>query len=409
MRTLTPTSLALSVTKQDGMSLVELMVGVVIGMLTVLAVANTITISEGQRRGTSTGADAQVNATIATYMVERDTRMAGYGLFKDANAANSILGACDTGVIRAYNQNRSPASFNYDVKMFSSPVLINPASLPAGDAETDVIQINYAGSGLGPIGKPTSFEQQSGASANYKVDTRVGFRTGDLVIAAQSGKDCSVAEITGLPGDPKCGDPGNQTNVIIHNNGQYNNSYKNCSKVDSEWNKPGGLGVDYTVVGNVKPKLFNIGPPDSYVSVAYAVRGGRLTRCDAIANDCTGGTADANIWQPVADGVVMLRAEMGLDTDSNQSIETWRGQPCATANCTPAYNEWMRLKGVRIAVVARSQQYEKDEVTTAAPTWQGQTALKIDQLADWKHYRYSTIEVIAPIRNVVWPSSIPEN
>lgn len=386
---------------QHGMSLIEILVGIVIGMLTVLVVANTIAVSEGQRRGTSTGADAQASATVATYIVERDLRMAGYGLF--SNEANGISQVCTTGVVRMYNQNRTPSDFNFDVSLGLAPFLINPAGLPAGDPQTDVLLINYTGAALGAVSKGVPFEQQSGASANYKVTNRAGFSTGDLVMAVQPGKDCTVAEVTGLPGDPKCSEPGSQTMVVIHNNGQYSNSYKNCSKVDATWNKPGGLGITYTA-----GMLYNLGPPDQMVSVAYAVRGGRLTRCNLLTDDCQNGTktTDPLVWQPIADDVVLLRAEMGLDLENNGSVETWRTQPCAAAGCTPTFTEWSRLRLGRIAIVARSAQFEKEDVTTAQPKWQGQVALKVDHLADWKRYRYATTEVVVPIRNVIWGSSL---
>jgi type IV pilus assembly protein PilW len=75
--------------------------------------------------------------------------------------------------------------------------------------------------------------------------------------------------------------------------------------------------------------------------------------------------------------------------------------------------------GLRLAVVARSQQYDKDSVTTTAPTWSGSsantsttstlttvtpTALAIDLStnSDWKHYRYKTIETTVPLRDIIW-------
>jgi len=78
---------------------------------------------------------------------------------------------------------------------------------------------------------------------------------------------------------------------------------------------------------------------------------------------------------------------------------------------------------VRVALVARSSQYEKSEVTASEPEWNlGSAAtvtgsanctsvsgskcltLKISNLVDWKHYRYKVYDTVIPLRNVLWNS-----
>lgn len=65
---------------QRGLSIVELMVGVLIGMLTVVAISQVLMNAEGQKRTATSGGDAQVNGTLALYALQRDVEMAGYGL-----------------------------------------------------------------------------------------------------------------------------------------------------------------------------------------------------------------------------------------------------------------------------------------------------------------------------------------
>ena len=73
---------------------------------------------------------------------------------------------------------------------------------------------------------------------------------------------------------------------------------------------------------------------------------------------------------------------------------------------------------MRLAVVARSAAYSKEEVTQVEPLWDVGNAvtvagaspcgtsrcitLKVSGLADWKHYRYTVFDVIAPLRNMLW-------
>ena len=78
------------------------------------------------------------------------------------------------------------------------------------------------------------------------------------------------------------------------------------------------------------------------------------------------------------------------------------------------------MLAVRVAVVARSAQYEKEEVTSTNPLWDVGTAiaiagtatcgaskclsLKVDYLTDWKHYRYRVFDTVIPLRNMLWNS-----
>jgi type IV pilus assembly protein PilW len=76
---------------------------------------------------------------------------------------------------------------------------------------------------------------------------------------------------------------------------------------------------------------------------------------------------------------------------------------------------------LKVAVVSRSDQYEKEEVTTTDPLWDvGLTStiagvaacgaskcitLKIPRTAnstDWKHYRYKVFDSVIPLRNMLW-------
>ena len=65
---------------------------------------------------------------------------------------------------------------------------------------------------------------------------------------------------------------------------------------------------------------------------------------------------------------------------------------------------WARMLSVRLALVARSAQYDKQEVTAAAPTWAASDAVTItlSDNTDWKHYRYRTLQTVVPMRNMIW-------
>ena len=64
---------------QAGFSLVELMVGLTIGLIVILVVTQTLAIFEGQKRTTASGADAQQSGLMGLFAIEQDVRMAGAG------------------------------------------------------------------------------------------------------------------------------------------------------------------------------------------------------------------------------------------------------------------------------------------------------------------------------------------
>src|SRR3989304_8944146 len=78
-----------------GFSLVEIIIAVVVGMLGILAIMQVFLVSEGQKRTTTGGADAQENALMGMFTLEREMRIAGLGLVglgcTPINAYNQII------------------------------------------------------------------------------------------------------------------------------------------------------------------------------------------------------------------------------------------------------------------------------------------------------------------------------
>src|ERR1700674_454667 len=70
---------------QRGLGIVELMVGMVIGLIGVIVIFQVFAVSEGYKRTTTSGGDAQQNGTYAIYALERQLRVAGSGLARVPN------------------------------------------------------------------------------------------------------------------------------------------------------------------------------------------------------------------------------------------------------------------------------------------------------------------------------------
>ena len=131
--------------RHSGFSLIEIMVGLVIGMLGIVVMMQVYALSEERKRTTTAGSDAQNNAVIALDAIQRDISRSGHGF------ANVRLMGCNLQL-----PNGSPIPF--------APVIINPAAtvIPAGDTNTDTLLVSYGNGDDQPDGY--SVNNQSGAT-----------------------------------------------------------------------------------------------------------------------------------------------------------------------------------------------------------------------------------------------------
>ncbi len=344
-----------------GFTLVEILVALVIGMLGVLVIMQVFMLSESQRRSTTSGSDAQNNGAISIYGIQRDLREAGWGL-------------SDQRMIGCNLRLRAGVTLNN-----MAPVTINQAGIPAGDPFTDTLtyvsgSANGSPEGDGITGQPAT----AGAAAYpdiYAVQTPTSFAIGDRVIATPQlrASPCTLA----------------LANVVAVGAG---------STVNVAVSPLAGIVASNGV-------LFNAGR-EPRVEV-YAIRGGNLTVCDYMVNDCSAAASagDPTVWVAIGSNIVSLRAEYGRDTSAPMD-----GTVDAYDQATPATAcGWARISGVRMVLVARSAQYEKTAVTTAPPPWAAGATQPIDLSAnaDWQKYRYRLFETTIPIRNIVWMGAQP--
>jgi type IV pilus assembly protein PilW len=342
------------------------MVSLAIGMIAIIVVMQVFSLSEGTKRATTSGNDAQTTAAIALATLQRDIRQAGHGI-----SQMNLMG-CDLTL-----------SASKSLPLMS-PLTINHGSFPAGDDNTDTLAVVFGNNRGSPEGDPVL--AQPGA-AIYTVATPETFAVGDRVIGRPetlSPCDLTLASVTAI----------------------------------STTDATATVGTGQT--GMTNGTLFNVGS-DFQVRV-YAIRNGTLTVCDhgpATTTDCTASDADSltdpAIWVPIGHGIVSLRAEYGQDTTAPMdAVVDAYNQTTPSDACG-----WARVSAVRLAVVARSDQMEREDVTddadppasgaARAPRWSGQASTPID-LTDtgsgadfnWQRYRYKTFETTAPMRNMAW-------
>ena len=345
---------------ESGFSLIEIMVGMVIGLLAIIIMMQVFAVSEERKRTANAGSDAQNSAVIALDGLQRHIGQSGYGF-----ALTRLLG-CNLQL-----------PFGAPVPL--APVIINPAVavIPAGDANTDTLLISY---GLGND-QPEGYNLDTAGltGPNHKIIGTGMLRVGDRVIAAPAACGATTLVL------------GTVQTVGVPN--------------------PSDVTVTSSTTGT---GLFNLGATPRFL--AYAVRNGNLVVCDYMAANCGDATAaslaNPAIWRLVAENIVSLRAQYGRDTSGpmDGTVDAYNRTTPTTA-CL-----WARTPAIRLALVARSAQFEKDAVTTVAPRWAGSDSavplsaqpINIDLSGDanWGNYRYRVFETVVPIRNVAWMGAI---
>jgi type IV pilus assembly protein PilW len=356
-----------------GFSLVELMVGVLIGLIGVMVIFQVFSVSEGIKRTTTGGGDAQQNGSLSLFTIERNLRMAGYGM----NVLNFI--GCP---IRFYDEGVNPPFESTDGSWKLVPVEI----ISGAGTLADTIIMMRGDSDLTPV-PATMTQGMPSPSADYKVDVRYGFRPGDMVLAVEPGKDCTIAQATEIPGVK------GKSDNVIHNSGTYHDD--NGVAHAARYNKPAGLGVSY----DKGALLYNLGAlPGRYV---FQIQQNRLT----LQNTMTEATSSA-----LFDNVVQLQAEYGKDTNADGIVDVWNAVSPAAGSV-----EWQGIIALRMGLVARSTTPERPnpatgvcETTTVNPTW-ADPPQPIDLSitgADWQCFRYKVFETVVPLKNLIWRPEI---
>ncbi|OIQ96199.1 hypothetical protein GALL_218280 [mine drainage metagenome] len=357
-------------TRQRGFSLIEILVGLIIGLIGVVVIMQMLETTEHQKRTTLSGGDAQINGTLGLYSLSQDLRLAGYG-FASVNVLNCA--------VNVYNSARSPSNFSFS----AAPVVINPTGIPAGDAGSDVIQIAY-GNSDGVVEGATLATNSSFPTIG--LNNVAALAPNEFIVLAEAGKACWLGQIT--PTTPA------STSVI--------------STAANQWNPAAGPGVTYSSAAH----LFDLGLAPQVA--VYAVRSGNLTRCDLLNSPCEDATrtGDPTVWPTITAGIVGLRASYGRDTAAGSLAtsadipDTWdqlSDTEDASDNPTNACS-WARIPAVAVALLARSNQFEKTTVTATVPTYRvGATgSFDLSGIPNWQNYRYKVFQTLIPLRNILW-------
>jgi type IV pilus assembly protein PilW len=352
-----------------GFTLVELMIGLVIGLITTAVIAQVLVVSEGRRRTTVSGSDSQVSGAVSLYAVQREVEMSGYGL----TAAVGGLGC----PIKA---ERNGTAYNFEL----APLVITDGA--SGAPDTIEIMSSAKLSYSVPARVRTNHPR---TAANFFVDSTVGTEVGDKIIAVpntiEANNWCSIFNVTQLPGNTQ----------VIHNSGN-----------GGPWNQPGGQTIFPTNGYPAGSYLVNLG---QFVTRKISVDQAIGLRVATFSTSSATTTTD-----DMYPDIVQMQAYYAKDTNGDDVVDTFDTvKPTTGAG-------WLQVKGIRLAIVARSGQMEKENVTAANPVWDvGSTitmsgtttcgnseciSIDVSTLPSWQRYRYKIFDSYVPLRNMLWHS-----
>jgi type IV pilus assembly protein PilW len=372
---------------QRGMTLVEVMVGLAIGMIGMLVIFQTVSVWDARTRATVAGSDSQVTGSIAMFSIERDLRLAGQGF----SSADLVIMGCQ---VSGFDQNASAP-----IRFPMTPVIIVDHD---ATNEPDEIATLY---GTSPyFTDKTTYSQVTPQTVS--VWDRTGFKSGDLAVLANAGTgapssaDCQLVEVTddSSPADAK-------TMAFIQ--GSYAHFYTNGSTLPSRYNTGAGIGASFP-----SGTVYSLGPlPRRNVwSIASGVLGSR-------------DELQGSVFFPIAEGVVDMKAEYGYDTNPLPAVLT-----VGWTKTLPAPIDWTTVRAIRVAMLVRSRNFERpatnaneQNYSAPNPVWHangGATQVNfvmrnVDGTTDshtpgdpspnnWRNYRYTVYEKVFPLRNVIW-------
>ncbi len=366
--------------RNQGFSIVEIMVGLAIGLISMLIVMQVFTTFEGQKRSTTGGADAQTNGGLGLFSMERDIRMAGYGF-------GASVG-CTLQTAQAV-----PAPFSnallVPVRIDKTAGLPDVITLLSSNKSSWSVPVRYL-----PI--PPATPPQFAPANTIGVTSTVGITAGDIMLAYQN-TVCTLFQVNSVdstvPTNP----------FIVHDAGNWNGAIAGSPTYTST--------AQLMDLGSLAGHSYGLDDNGNLVFTSYCAANNGDSACPAADN-----TAGA---QTIATDIVNLKAQYGFDTHADPrtsvDVDTWSDVMVDAdgSGTTGDIGDIRRMYAVRLVLAARSGLKEKPQadgtcnITSANPTWAGGTidiSKNTDGSAnpDWQCYRYKTFETVIPLRNLIW-------
>ncbi|MES2578958.1 MAG: PilW family protein [Pseudomonadota bacterium] len=399
------------ISNQQGFSLIELMVGLVIGLIATLVIMQTFSAFEGTKRSTTGISDAQTNGNIGLYMIQRELQFSGYGipLASGTLPVISALTAANTYQFEDY-EGKTPA----EVAALQAAKLADYNTKIAADTLTVSSGVNYSAlkcdsalvSDVINLDTDVNSTRPNATSIMRDIITPVTITNGvnsDIIVVryGTTSRGAMSSDIVTLAGSNYVGVDNNMGCLVndvalVTRNGPGTSCFATRVTALSATN---GMNVSSNA---------GMAQNDKFACLGQI----RAVTFDVNANQLRKSNPTTNAQEPVLNEIVSLQAQYGVATTPNSEIITsWQDATGSFAPAAMTLTDRNRIKAVRIAVVARNNLLEKETVTqlcSGGATGPAKLCVLGSDLnlsgalgANWANYRYRVYEVIVPLRNML--------
>lgn len=380
-----------------GFTLVELLVAVALGMVLTLALATVMIRHDAGKRTLVSSNDLALNTAYISYTLDRDLRSAGSGFVQSAPETFGCMLRVARGGTQILPRGAAfPAPFAaLPQQVRLAPLVIHAG---AGAGGSDVLAVATGSSSLGET--PVRVRTVPAVGAQLNLTSTLGLRANDIVLVADETLGCVVQQI----------DSGFVGGSVV----KFGTAFVGSTDQPVDFS---GTYAKSTIDGVA---LADFASSDRAVVALLGNTGGNppMLRFIGIGNDATLFSYDVlrldgnDTVQPLAAGVVDMRALYGVDTNADGVIDDWVAPTDAnftaaalTAFTASAQQRVMTIMAVRVGLVLRSDRVEREDVAPAS------IALFAD-LPAAVHYsyaiasgdrrqRYQGVEFTVPLRNVM--------
>lgn len=385
---------------QRGLSLVELMVALAIGLVVVLAVTSLIVVSQTQERNTGGSNDMNQGSAYAATVLDQTLRSAGAGFAQgwDLGALGCLPHLSRNGSALLPRTAALPAPFagllggaTGTANLRIAPVLIGQGQSAGG---SDILMVMSGSAAIGDVPRRVrDFIDGSSTESRIRVDTTLALHPNDvLLLSRPESEACVVTQV-------KADFEHTTGNDVLPLAGDY---YRETADGSNTLQTVAGggeafiTGLGNTGSGNLSLQLFGVG--------ANRV----LFRYDLLQ---TAGTDEA---QAVAEGVVAMRAIYSVDANIDDRVAapapTWTEPAGDYAIGTLLSNSALdraralrRIVGVRVSLLVRSSarqsQLAAPESVVMLAGLPGEQTLTLSE-AD-RHHAHRLVETTIPLRNAL--------
>jgi type IV pilus assembly protein PilW len=384
-----------SMPRQIGLSLIELLVAMAIGLVVTLAASTVLLNFEGDKRRMTTLNDVNQAGAFASYVLNRAIRNAGSGFALKGDVGYGCqLNASRSGSAILPAPAELPAPFDgFDATLRTfrlAPIVIYDGASSTG---SDVLAVMSGSHGFSEI--PSRVLDGSITADGVRLRSTWGWRANDLALVMQSGVGCLVQQVNNAAGAAFVGSEQQQ----LPFSGDY------YATGMTGFGGGGGAAEVYVApIGNAtdSPPLFQL--------IGVGANNTLVTH-DLLR---TNGVGEAP--QAVMEGVEELHAVYGVDIDSDGDVDRWQSPSSAPWDAaslldgTAASAGLLRqIVAVRVGLVLRTNLEEKTVDGPVSPesvqlfTGTDLPGLRLTRTltAAQRQFRYKTVEFSVPLRNVL--------